>query len=301
MSNDNDVHLFELWHDLWSRRWLILVVICVLTIAAIVVAATAEPVYRSSIVIMKADTQEQKGILGSLASGFGGFGGFLPQGFLGGGGDESLEAAAILLSRAFTESFIVDQNLLPILFSDKWDPERGDWRDPQNVPSMNRAFSLFDSEIRRLDEDEYFGTLTLTVEWHDRELAARWANLMVERLNERLRSTAVFEAESSLQYLNEELQKASILNLREAIYVLVQDQINKIMLANVRKEYAFKVIDPAVVADEGAFVWPRRFLLICLGLIVGLSIGIFVALLLGAIERARRQFLERSEPGSAGL
>jgi len=301
MSNDNDVHLFELWHDLWSRRWLILVVICVLTIAAIVVAATAEPVYRSSIVIMKADTQEQKGILGSLASGFGGFGGFLPQGFLGGGGDESLEAAAILLSRAFTESFIVDQNLLPILFSDKWDPERGDWRDPQNVPSMNRAFSLFDSEIRRLDEDEYFGTLTLTVEWHDRELAARWANLMVERLNERLRSTAVFEAESSLQYLNEELQKASILNLREAIYVLVQDQINKIMLANVRKEYAFKVIDPAVVADEGAFVWPRRFLLICLGLIVGLSIGIFVALLLGAIERARRQFLERSAPKSAGL
>ncbi len=301
MSNDNDVPLFELWHDLWSRRWLILVVICVLTIAAIVVAATAEPVYRSSIVIMKADTQEQKGILGSLASGFGGFGGFLPQGFLGGGGDETLEAAAILLSRAFTESFIVDQNLLPILFSDKWDPERGDWRDPQNVPSMNRAVSLFDREIRRLDEDEYFGTLILTVEWHDRELAARWANLMVERLNERLRSTAVFEAESSLQYLNEELQKASILNLREAIYTLVQDQINKIMLANVRKEYAFKVIDPAVVADEGAFVWPNRFMLICLGLIVGLSSGIFVALLLGAIDRARRQFLERSEPGSAGL
>ena len=298
MSNDNDVSLFELWHDLWLRRWLILAIICVLEIVAIMVAVFSEPVYRSSIVIMKADTQEQKGILGSLASGFGGF---LPQGFLGGGGDETLEAAAILLSRAFTESFIVDQNLLPILFSDKWDPERGDWRDPQNVPSMNRAFSLFNSEIRSLDEDEYFGTLILTVEWHDRELAARWANLMVERLNERLRSTAVFEAESSLQYLNEELQKASILNLREAIYVLVQDQINKIMLANVRKEYAFKVIDPAVVADEGAFVWPRRFLLICLGLMVGLSIGIFVALLLGAIERARRQFLERSEPGSAGL
>ncbi len=295
MNNDNDVPLFELWQDLCSRRWLILVITCVLVITAIMVAVVSEPVYRSSIVIMKADTQEQKGILGSLASGFGGFGGFLPQGILGGGGDETLEAAAILLSRAFTKSFIVDENLLPILFPDKWDPERGDWRDPQDVPSMNRAVSLFDRDIRRLDEDEWFGTLTLTVEWYDRELAARWANLMVERLNERIRSTAVFEAESSLQYLNDELKKASILNLREAIYVLVQDQINKIILANVRKEYAFKVIDPAVVADEGAFVWPNRFVLICLGLIVGLSIGIFVALLLGAIDRARRQFLERSE------
>jgi hypothetical protein len=301
MNNDNNVPLFELWHDLWSRRWLILVIICVLEITAIMVAVLAEPVYRSSIVIMTADTQEQKGILGSLASGFGAFGGFLPQGFLGGGGDESLEAAAILLSRAFTESFIVDENLLPILFSDKWDPEQGDWRDPLDVPSMNRAFSLFDREIRKLDEDEWFGTLILTVEWHDRELAARWANLMVERLNERIRSRAVFEAESSLQYLNEELQKASILNLREAIYVLVQDQINKIMLANVRKEYAFKVIDPAVVADEGAFVWPNRVMLISLGLIVGLPIGIFIALLLGAMDRARRQFLERSEQSSTGL
>ena len=300
MSTDNNVPLFELWQDLWSRRWLILVIVGVLEITAILVAVFAEPVYSSTIVIMKADTQEQKGILGSLASGLGQFAGILPGGF-GGGIDESYEAAAILLSRAFTESFIVNENLLPILFSDKWDPERGDWRDPQDVPSMNRAFSLFHGDIRRLDEDEYFGTLTLTVEWYDRVLAARWANLMVERLNERIRSTAVFEAESSLQYLNEELQKASILNLREAIYVLVQDQINKIMLANVRKEYAFKVIDPAVVADEGAFVWPNRILLTSLGLFVGLSIGIFVALLLGAIDRARRQFLERSGPGAAGL
>ena len=300
MSNDNNVPLFELWHDLWSRSWLILVIICVLEITAILVAVFAEPVYRSEIVIMKSDIQEQKGILGSLASGLGDFAGFLPGGF-GAGSDETFEAAAILLSRAFTQSFIVDENLLPILFSDKWDPEQGDWRDPQDVPSMNRAFSLFDREIRRLDEDEYFGTLILTVEWHDRELAARWANLMVERLNERIRSRAVFEAESSLQYLNEELQKASILNLREAIYVLVQDQINKIMLANVRKEYAFKVIDPAVVADEGAFVWPNRVMLTSLGLIVGLSIGIFIALLLGAMDRARRQFLERSEQSSTGL
>ena len=300
MSNDNSVPLFELWQDLWSRRWLILVIVSLLEITAILVAVFAEPVYSSAIVVMKADTQEQKGILGSLASGLGDFAGILPGGF-GGASDESYEAAAILLSRAFTESFIVDENLLPILFSDKWDPERGDWRDPQDVPSMNRAFSLFDRDIRKLDEDEYFGTLILTVEWYDRELAARWANLMVERLNERIRSTAVFEAESSLQYLNEELQKASILNLREAIYVLVQDQINKIMLANVRKEYAFKVIDPAVVADEGAYVWPNRTLLMGLGLFVGLSMGIFVALLLGAIDRARRQFLERSGPGAAGL
>lgn len=274
---------------------MILAIICVLGVAAIAVALFSEPVYRSEIVIMKADTTEQKGILGSLASGLGGFAGFLPQQFLG--GDNTDKAAAILLSRSFTKSFIIAENLLPILFSDEWNPEQDGWRDPQAVPSMNTAVSWFNGAIRSLEEDEWFGTLTLTIEWHDPELAARWANLMVERLNERLRSKAVLEAELSLQYLNEELEKAAMLDLREAIYALVQAQINKIMLANIRKEYAFKVIDPAVPPDPGNFVWPNRTLLISLGLTVGLSIGIFVALLLGAIDRARRQSRAWAEEG----
>lgn len=278
---------------------MILVIICVLDIAAIAVAVFSEPVYRSEIVIMKADMSEEKGILGSLASGLGAWGGFLPSGVLG--RDDTYKATPILLSHSFTASFITDENLLPILFSDKWDPEQGDWLDPQDVPSMNAAVHLFDREIRNLEEDEWFGTFILTIEWHDSEMAARWANLMVERLNERLRSAAVLEAELSLQYLNTELEKAAMLDLREAIYALAQDQINKIMLANIRKEYAFKVIDPAVASDKGDFVRPKRLLLISLGLMVGLAIGIFAALLLGAIDRARQQFLERSEAVPTGL
>ena len=278
---------------------MIFVIICVLGISAIAIALFSEPIYRSEVEIMSADMSEEQGILGSLASGLGGWGGFLPGGILG--GDDSREAAPILLSHSFTASFINDENLLPVLFPGKWDPEQGDWLDPQDVPSMNTAVSRFDRGIRSLKEDEWFGTLILTIEWHDAEMAARWANLMVERLNERLRSAAVLEAELSLQYLNEELEKATMLDLREAIYALAQDQINKIMLANIREEYAFKVIDPAVASDKDDFVRPRRILLISLGLIVGLSIGIFIALLLGAIDRARKQFLDRPEAAPASL
>ena len=73
------------------------------------------------------------------------------------------------------------------------------------------------------------------------------------------------------------------------------------MLANIREEYGFKVIDPAVVSDKDKFVRPRRILLTSLGLFVGLSIGIFIALLLGAIDRARKQFLYRPEAAPASL
>ena len=278
---------------------MIFVIICVLEISAIAIALFSEPIYRSEVEIMSTDMSEEQGILGSLASGLGGWGGFLPGGILG--GDDSREAAPILLSHSFTASFINDENLLPVLFPGKWDPEQGDWLDPQDVPSMNTAVSRFDRGIRSLEEHEWFGTLILTIEWHDAAMAARWANLMVERLNERLRSAAVLEAELSLQYLNAELEKATMLDLREAIYALAQDQINKIMLANIREEYAFKVIDPAVAPDKDNFVRPRRVLLISLGFIVGLSIGIFIALLLGAIDRARKQFLDRPEAAPASL
>jgi uncharacterized protein involved in exopolysaccharide biosynthesis len=40
------------------------------------------------------------------------------------------------------------------------------------------------------------------------------------------------------------------------------------MLANVREEYAFRVVDPASVPDADKYVWPRRALILALGLVV---------------------------------
>jgi uncharacterized protein involved in exopolysaccharide biosynthesis len=49
------------------------------------------------------------------------------------------------------------------------------------------------------------------------------------------------------------------------------------MLASVRQEYAFRVVDPAVVSEKPS--WPNRPLFAVLGFALGLVVGTLVAVL----------------------
>ena len=47
---------------------------------------------------------------------------------------------------------------------------------------------------------------------------------------------------------------------------------------NVREEYAFKIIDPAVSADRDDYIWPNAPLILIVGLLGGFVIGFSIAL-----------------------
>jgi uncharacterized protein involved in exopolysaccharide biosynthesis len=128
--------------------------------------------------------------------------------------------------------------------------------------------------VRRVTEDRRTGIVTLTILWSDPEVAAQWATYLVERANEDLRQRAILEAEESIAYLNKELVKTSVVEIRQAIYKLLEIKINSIMLANVQKEYAFRVIDPAAAPDEKDIAWPLRPLFSVAGLVLGGLIGL---------------------------
>ena len=49
------------------------------------------------------------------------------------------------------------------------------------------------------------------------------------------------------------------------------------MLANARQEYAFAIVDPAVVPDADSFVRPKRATFVVAGVLFGLILGIAVA------------------------
>ena len=56
--------------------------------------------------------------------------------------------------------------------------------------------------------------------------------------------------------------------------------MKKAILANINKEYAFKIIDPAVVPEEP--VRPRKLAMAAVGTAAGFMLGIFVVLLRNA-------------------
>lgn len=289
---DDEIDLLELWRVVMNYKWLIVAITLATTSLATAAAFIMTPIYRVEVLLAPV-TDDKAGGLAALAGQFGGLAS-LAGIDIGGGGNNTGQSIAFLKSRAFTEEFVRDNNLLPVLFYKKWDADEQVWKveKPQDIPTMWQAFELFDKKIRFVSEDKKTGLVTLSIEWHDRELAAQWAAELVQRINKTMRERAITEAEKSLKFLNQELQKTSIVDVQQSIYKLIEGQTKTMMLANVREEYAFKVIDPPAVPDEGKFIKPKRLLLIIVGFVIGVILGILVVFIKQPRSHAKSVIVE---------
>ena len=168
-------------------------------------------------------------------------------------------------------SFINQESLKPALFQRKWDLEKKKWKDTNDVPSDWEAFEVFDRDMRFVQLDRKTGLVTLAVEWKDPSLAAKWANDLVKHVNDRLRTEAIKQAESSIGFLEKQLSEASAVEVQQSIYRLIEAQTKKRMVANTREEFAFKVIDAAVTSERK--IRPKRILMIMMGFLIGLMLS----------------------------
>ena len=83
--------------------------------------------------------------------------------------------------------------------------------------------------------------------------------------------------------------KSSVVELQDVLHRLVEAEMKEVILANINEEYAFRVIDPAVVPEKPFS--PRIVLLAVLGVISGALMGLFLALVLN-YRRVRRANIE---------
>lgn len=285
MSEDrwqsDDLSLRELVRIFARHYRTVLVVMGLVVAGATAAAVLMTPVYRGSIVVAPADDPSPIGGLGGLASQLGG----LARLGLGAADNRKEEGLAILQSRSFTESFISKHDLLPKLFPDSWDESKKQWAVPADeIPSPARGYKVFDRKVRSVSDDALTGLITISIDHPDRAVVADWANMLVEDLNEVIRRRAIDEAQRSLRYLDDELRATNTVELKTGISKLVEQQLNQRMLANVRHEYVFRVIDAAMTPDKKSFIRPQRLLMIVGGIAVGLVLGLFVALIQHALR-----------------
>ena len=267
---------------------LLLAIVTISTILAGVIAFTLTPEYRVETVIAPVLEQSDLGPLGNIASQFGNLANLVGVG--SNSGMDRNELIAMLTSKEFARDFIRTANLMPIMYADIWDPQEKKWlvSNPEEIPSEADAIKHFQEDILSVDEARRTtGLVTVAIQWRDRQLAADWANSYVKFANDRISKRVIDEATKSRDYLETELAKTSVVELQQSIYGLIQAQINRIMLANVRKQYAFKVIDEAFVPDRDQFVKPRRVVIVCLGFLFGAFLGVCVVLLKAALPGIR--------------
>jgi uncharacterized protein involved in exopolysaccharide biosynthesis len=253
------------------------------TLLAVVVALVLPRQYRAEAVLAPV-RDESTGDLGSVMSQLGGLASL--AGLQANPSDPTAERIAILTSRVFTTELVRENDLLPVLFADEWDAARGAWKvTGDDVPTVWDAYRKFE-DIRRVSLDGKTGLVTLSIDWTDPEVAARWVRLHVNGVNRRVQADAVREAERSIAYLMEQVEKTSNVELRATLYNLVEAQTKKAMLARVRDDYAFRVVDPAVAPDKPDR--PRRGVIVALAVVGSTLAAVFGALLTEYLRRPRR-------------
>ena len=282
-SADDEIDLRELFAAIWQGKWIITAVTSVFVVAAVFYALSLPNIYKSEALL--APVSEDAGLkipgqLGGLAALAG-----VNLGGLG-GGDKTGLAIEIIKSREFLGRFIQKHDLyLPVMAAEGWnraddsliyDSKIYDVNSQQWVREVKPPFQAKPSllevheeflKLFAISQDKTSGMVKISVEHYSPYLAKTWVDQLVKAINDEMRQRDLSEAQRSITYLNSQIEQTSIADVRTMLYSLIEEQTKTVMLANVRNEYVFKTVDPAVVAEKKAK--PKRALIVILAFMLG--------------------------------
>ncbi|QYK10442.1 Wzz/FepE/Etk N-terminal domain-containing protein [Shewanella mangrovisoli] len=292
---DDEIDLRELFAVIWQGKWTIIAITMIFAITSVGLALYLPNIYKSEALLAPA-SEEQGGGLSALASQFGGLASLAGVN-LGAKGstDKTQLAIEVLKSRQFTSEFIQKHNILAnLMAAKKWDrdadkliydPElyneqTNSWvRDVEPPlkpePSMQEAYKEF-SKIIAVNKDKESGMVTLSIEHLSPAVAQQWVIWLIQDINKVMKDRDVAEANRSTEFLNKQIALTNVADIKTVLYKLIEEQAKTIMFAEVRDEYVFKTIDPALAPEEKAK--PKRALICVLGTMLGGMLGVMFVL-----------------------
>jgi uncharacterized protein involved in exopolysaccharide biosynthesis len=273
-SPDDGLDLVALSRAAWRYKYEIGATVTICVIAALFIAFTATSIYRAEVVITPANNTAMGGGGAPLASQLGGLATLAGMNFAAGNPDR--EAAAVLESRQLVDEFIKRNNLVRQLLP-----------DVKGESALWFATQRFRGNVLTIRKDMAKGTTTVAIEWTDPQTAARWANAFVALANDLVRFRALEDSKRNVAYLNDQIARTNLVDLKRVMYSLVEMETKTLMLANGKQEYAFTVVDPAVSPEIRSS--PRRTIIVLLGVVFGIVIGCVVAYLRNALTQFRGQ------------
>ena len=271
-GNEDEINLLELLQVLLLNKKLLITIPLLVALASAGGSLLMKNIYRADVLVTAAQSGDAKGGISSALGGLSGLASL--AGVSIGGGGSTDESIAVLQSRDFLWKFVNEQKILPLLFADEWDADAKQWKenDPQRQPGQMDVYRLFNSGMLSVDKDKKTSLITISINWTDKVLAAAWANAITAQLNQYLAQQAIQRSNNNLRYLNEELARTPIEDMRKTLYDLLSSEQRSAMLANTQKDFAFRVIDPAITPDKK--LKPKRAIIVVVSTLVSLFLTI---------------------------
>ena len=274
---DDEIDLRELFSVLWDGKKLIVGITAVFALVAVFYALSIPNQYRATALVSPAE-----GSGGGLSGALGQLGGLASLAGVSIGGGESSEAQVaqeIMRSRGFIEEFISENNIDVELIaaqgwdrgsnqleinSDLYDVDSSLWLTVE--PTGWQLYKRF-SGMFSVSADKKTGMISISVEYFSPEIAKQWVDKLVIGINQHMQRRKLDKVNINIQYLEAQIQKTSIAEMREVFYTIIEEQIKSKMLAEASPEYAFVTVSPAMVPEEKS--QPKRALICILGTLLG--------------------------------
>ena len=299
---DDETDLREVLFALVQGKWIITCVTALLLVTGILYSLLLPNVYKSEALLAPVD--ESSSLIGGALGQFNGLAGLaginLPTGDTG---SHYKKAIVLMSSLNFFEKYIMPKIFLPDLMAiESWDDQKNkiiydekiyqkdsnswvrDFSYPQKlIPSAQESFEVFLGHLN-IQEDRSNGYITLSIEHQSPLIANQWVQLIFEEVNSFYRQKDKGHSEKAVIYLNKQIAKTSLTEIRQVTASLLEKEIQKLTLVEANKDYVFEYVYPPSVMEEKSK--PNRPEIVLLSIIIGVFLGMIIVLF-------RHYFLEK--------
>ena len=282
---DDEIDLRELFGVLWAGKIKIIAITAVFALASVIYALSVPNQYKATALLSPAQSSG-----GGLSGALGQLGGLASLAGVNIGGGESSEAQVaqeIMKSWNFIEGFIKSNDLAVEIYaaegwskssnslqinSDLYDESNSQWLVENNdtgelgPPSSWKLFGDFLGMLS-VSEDKKSGLVSVSIEYYSPQIAKHWLDLYVAAINGHMQERKMAEVTRNITYLEAQIKKTNIAEMKEVFYTIIEEQIKSKMLAEASPDYAFVPVSPSMVPEEKS--QPKRALICILGTLLG--------------------------------
>lgn len=249
---DADSSFADLLVFAWrKRRWLAISVV-LFGILGTVTSLLMPPVYYSEALVMPKTGQRGTDALSQLRS------------FQLGIGDPDMNKMSVLLKGfQMADSIVRKHDLKPLLFPDEWDEKTKSWIEEE--PDYRRAANELRAHLV-LESDSRKNLMRIGVKFRDSVWAKQLVTFYMDELNAKMRMDAINDANTSREFLENQLNATSDPVLRQRIIEMIGHQIQKATLVHIM---AIEILEYPMVPDKR--LSPQRKKIVA----VSLALGVF--------------------------
>ncbi len=298
MSNENlqnhqeEINLKEILDIILDKKLLISSITLIAAVLSVIYSLSLPNIYSSNALIAPTSNDTSMNTkLGAFSSIAGMVGMDMPSQ----SGDKSAEA----IERINSYDFFIDEFLPNIKFANlvaakSWDKSTNTVLYNKSIfdpnikkPTNQEAFEIYKS-ILNITQDSRTSFVVLKIEHVSPFIAQKWLELIITQINNYMRELDKTVAKNSIEFLNISALETNLSGTKEAIFNLMENQIQVLTLAEATNDYVFKRISSPIAPERKSK--PSRASICISGTIFGFIFSIFLSLFLHYFRRVIQKF-----------